>query len=593
MRGGERSWVAAWVAAIVALSLLPYLVGYRHSSPDAVFLGHVDPVHQDAGYHLGWAKQASKGRVLLEYQLSGRDTQTRLTFNLLFLSIGWTARLLDIPLPIAFQIVRCAVAVVLLWLIYLFVRRFVPDRSYRWFALGLIALSGGLGWIEMLGIASWPPGTDQLWRPCGDDACWVETSTFWHMRWDVVTTPAVALLLGVFLLSLRFLDTRRWSYALAAGAATVALALVHPHELTTVFAVLGAYLLLDTVHGRIERGESLSVAEQWPRWGLLIVIGTMAVPVVGYYLVIISRDSVLWSAWQPIEYPIPQLLMGFGVPSVLALVGVVSIVASRRHESYFPLLWPGLALVLLRIPVPPLGQTFLLDGLHVPVCVLAAHGAQALVEGVWPRSARAGANDRLRTRLLGTVAAVVLALSWLTSVLDLANEVALARGSSQGPFYNQRFEIAAAEHAVVAEPGNATASPYFLPGDLWAAYAWLDEHADPSDVVLAAPYLTTLVPYLSGNRVFFGNLESTVDSERKLAAIRRFFDLSDDGARDEERRELIEKGTIDYVLFWVPAGPGLAGSVAGRVGGSRGRVVHEQGRAAVLATGDTYVAGDT
>jgi hypothetical protein len=59
----------------------------------------------------------------------------------------------------------------------------------------------------------------------------------------------------------------------------------------------------------------------------------------------------------------------------------------------------------------------------------------------------------------------------------------------------------------------------YLPEAYFTAAAWLEEHAESDDVVIAGPFLAPMLPGRSGVNVFAGHWALTLDAERKWSLI--------------------------------------------------------------------------
>jgi len=533
----QRLLITAFIIFINLLALLPYFVGAWHSTPERPFTGHVDPGPEDYSYHMLWAKQAYQGQILFEYKQNGNETHTRLIFNLLFLLIGWTGRLLEIPLILAFHLVRLVVGVLLCVTIYRFLCHFIQERGWRWMAFCLISFTSGLGWIEMSGLAAL----------CPADLHFIEISTFWHLRWEVVTTPTVLLLLVIFLFGLRHFKTGSFKSALAAALFALVLGFVHPHNLLTVYCVFFVYTLIGLRTSR-QAGPGQPILRR--PWVLLTITVLLSAPSLAYYRIILAQEPLLWDyvGLQDHIHPI-KLFLGYGIPALLGILGIIFVLSERARECYFLVAWLVCGLALFYIPVPPAGQVFALDGLHIPVCILATKGLQSMLGGMKTSLAKGGTTESARQILRGAALVALLFVSSLTNILALTNEVVMATGRGDPPFMSHALSDALTGYAgsigVADQASNG--SPYFLPRELRDAFDWLGAQTHPSEVVLAPPYLSVFVPYLSGNRVYFGHMDQTADAAAKLDRIFLFYNGP---ATEAVRRRFLIENDFAYVLFW-------------------------------------------
>lgn len=78
------------------------------------------------------------------------------------------------------------------------------------------------------------------------------------------------------------------------------------------------------------------------------------------------------------------------------------------------------------------------------------------------------------------------------------------------------------------------------------ALNWLDEHADPADVVLSSITVGQYVPALSGNTAFLAHWAQTVDFYDKTERVEHFFDVA---ASDDERVGTLRTFDIAYVFY--------------------------------------------
>lgn len=541
----EMLLVFAWSVFVVGLSLIPYAVGVYHSTDQMVFTGHLDPYPGDYGFHMGWAKQAYDGRFLLEFQLFGDQTQTRIVVNLLVLLIGWLGRVFHLPLPVAFQVVRVVISVTLLCMVYRLAGLFFRERTWRWIALVAVSLTSGFAWLELLDLPRYWSGVG---TSLPSDVDVIQISTFWHMRWEVIATPAILLLVSTFYFAMKAFEENTLRASCKAGIVSMLLGLVHPHDLCTVYLALFLFtiarfgpLYLCGREGKIP----------WTPWRPLTTIVAFSAPTLAYYAFVLSQEPALWGYvhqnyyWRPL-----QLLGGYGFSGLAGLLGCVVVVAQRQRDAYLLLSWLSTALFLAYAPFAPAGGVFALQGLHIVVCLLGTVGLKFLAERIQNRLTAWEWSASTQRVSLGTLGLVLLSLACITNVLMVSNEVAMASRSNV-PFPYLPLLANISDYARGVGTGQASAydgsalSPYFLPRELREGFDWLDQHADPSDVVLAPPYLCAFVPYLAGNRV---HAHPAVPG--KANSMNQIFVFYHDTNPVEEKAKFLADAGIDYVLFW-------------------------------------------
>jgi hypothetical protein len=91
--------------------------------------------------------------------------------------------------------------------------------------------------------------------------------------------------------------------------------------------------------------------------------------------------------------------------------------------------------------------------------------------------------------------------------------------------------------------------PFYLHAEDRVALRWLEENAEPEDVVLSAFETGHYIPGLSGTRPFLSNSVMTLNFNHKRALVQRFYsgDMT-----SEEQRALAQEYGIRY-LIWGPA----------------------------------------
>jgi len=93
MRIREGTILVVLVAGTAALISFPPIYGRAICPPDKHFLGFTGLYGPDQAFYLAWGpRQAQDGYLLFEDKYNG-PTERRMVFNLLWLVMGWTARL--------------------------------------------------------------------------------------------------------------------------------------------------------------------------------------------------------------------------------------------------------------------------------------------------------------------------------------------------------------------------------------------------------------------------------------------------------------------------------------------------------------------
>jgi uncharacterized membrane protein len=208
-------------------------------------------------------------------------------------------------------------------------------------------------------------------------------------------------------------------------------------------------------------------------------------------------------------------LLAYGVMLVLGVL-------LFKRES-FTLLWIWIACAALLLYAPLAAQRRFVEGLQVPLAVLATAG---LFSVVFPRLERTRVFRALAARPGYSAQGLrqLLVILFLL-VMSLANWVILLRLSF----------VAAVEQL----------DPLFRNAGEMRALDWLREHTRTSDIVLATYPTASLIPARAGNVVFVGQRYESAHFESKLKAVARFFDASTD---DAWRKDLLARYRVAYVF---------------------------------------------
>ncbi len=496
---------------MLAITTAPYLHGALHCPPEKQFLGLIGQNGSDQAFYLGWgAKQAERGHVLFEDKYNG-PTDRRLVFNLLWLLMGWSARILGLPVLLVFQLERAAFSVLLLLAAYRIFRRFLPGSGRRLLALSLLAFGSGFGglvagwssWGSELGIRAMAPA---VWTP---DLWVVESNVFLTMLWEVVLPCATAL----FLLTIDsgyetfFLERRA---AWRTGLLALLLGTVYPYAVVSVYGILGGCALV-----RMREGRSV---DRTLRDYLAVVLLSLPIVVYDGLLVLTNPKLTTGQALYPSPGPFAYFL-GFGLVSILALPGTLRLVRRRRPGDVFLLTWILATSIMIYLPLRLVPfQMQLILGIQVPLVIVAVSGAAFLWRAAWRGRVRA----RAPRRLAAPAAALLVLVSAVTSAYHLLN-VFVALERRQLPEYVDRHTKAGID--------------------------WLASHTPDHALVLAAPGTAPYIPVLAGNRMYSGDYAApTARFAEKERAILWLFGRTG-GPGGPAVAAFLAANRIDYVFY--------------------------------------------
>ena len=529
---GPVRQVAAWVglsALLFGITSVPYLYATVSTPADKVYTGLMFDVPDHAQYW-SWVT-ASRDGLFISNTMTPEPNPPNFMNPVMWL-LARVQAAFGLSFPALLQAWRAGATLLLVGAVLAFFGALVPDRARRRTALWVALVASGFGWalVALKFVLRLPEAPFPL------DVYVVEPNTFFGLLAypHLVLAQALLLLalLGVWLAH----REKGWRGRLLAGTAALGLALSHPYDLATVYAVVATFGVVLLVHTR---------RIPWSLVATGAVVVACSAPLAFYYQGLTAHDP-LWRSvlaqyvnagvWTP---PHVHLVVLMGLPLILAIAGLVppssrddSNRPRRRAsaETWFVIAWAGVGLALIYAPV--VYQIKYLGGWQFPLAILAAG---AWHDHVMPRLGRLG--DRLpRVGLSSaTVSVALLVLLVVPTNLYL--------------FAWRIVEL------------RRHATPYYLHRDEKAALDWLARHATGDDVVLAPEAVGQFVPNYGRTRAYLAHWAMTNRYHERVENVRRFFDPA---TPDDWRARLLAGEGVTMVLragaipslprTWAPVG---------------------------------------
>ncbi len=482
--------VILFALLIMAITSIPYLVGLSAQRDGWQFGGFMFGA-EDGNSYLAKMREGAQGGWLFHLAYTSEQHDGAYLFTP-YLAMGKLAALfmnggVDNPalvpaMLILFHIARIAFGLLAILVSYRFVALFVPRGTMRWAAITLICMGGGLGWLLLL------IGQGNLLGSAPVDFYLPEGYTFFVLYGLPHLALARAALLGGFMLIFASLHVeapgRLPIRALCAGVCWLVMSLCVPFYAAMLYALLGAWGLAALLRTR-----------RFPtRLFVRSVIGALIpLPLLVYNLIIFAANPVMafFSRQNSLPSPNPiHYVFGFGVLAIPALPGLIW--AWRRgktHTAYLLLpAWVIAAPLLAYLPVSV--QRRLLEGVFVPLCILAVIGLRFVIA------------PRLHVRRRPT------RLIWRQGVALL---MALVLPSTLVLLISGLFGV--------AHPSW----PTFHPAGEIAALDWLNAHAAPGSIVLSSVPTGNYLPARTNLRAFVGHGPETLDFSDKRTLSNQFF----------------------------------------------------------------------
>jgi hypothetical protein len=502
----SRAWkIPVAALAVMGLTLVPYVIGWSVQTKDAIFGGFIFDL-ADANSYLAVMRLGM--RVEWRFvSLYTPEPQSGVWIHTLYVALGHVVRLTGLPILVVYHGARVACGFLLLLSVYKFVGFFLRRRAQRWTAFLLVALSSGVGWFTELVWPTAPGGISPL------DFWFLDAYTFL----GILTFPHFALawaaLLGAFWFALSYVEAPRVGCLLLGAASAFVATAVHPTLVLVLSGVLAVYGVA-----------SWAVERRFPvRWivsGLPVALGAGAMVV--YLMLAFRADPLLASYGQGIMQSPPPwyYVVGYGLLGPLALVGSIDVIGRRDRRGGFLVVWVAVAFALAYCPL--VMQRRLIEGVHIPICTLAAVGLHCRVLAAVARSRPVRAVARLgypRRRAVWLARSLLIVMTWFSN-LYLVGSTGMA--------------VAAHEPSL------------FLSASQWAAFDWLRDSLTEDDVVLASYGTGNLIPAWTGHRVFLGHWSESLDWPGREEQVKTFFDAD---TADAWRVALLRQHTITHVFY--------------------------------------------
>jgi hypothetical protein len=523
----RREWVTAVILAVIVATMmvLPYLLGHWSAPPDTIFTGLL--INVEDGSYLSAIEQGRQGAWVYRNFFTAEPHQP-VFIQGFYLGVGQLARVLGISAVAGWHLALWLADFFLFLVLFWFIGGFLERPDLRLTAFLLAIFGSGFDWFQFP-LAFERANTLEA----------VPLDIFVpeaHIFFSVLTYPhfamGIAAILLVFGCLLRSWFAQNqiagWLLALLAGLANVLLAVVYPFLIFLVGPVLGVYYLL-----------LLWQAQRilW-REGLMLVLAfALPIPLFLYYGWAIRTVEVfrLWNDQAVTLTPnplhlllayLPYLVLGF-----LVWRGWRARPLAQRWSLAFLWVWLGTVAVLLYLPLNP--QRRFVEGLQVPLSMLAALGLlEVAIPWLLARPFFVRLAQRPRYSTAGiqklVVAMVLLAVSLINLYIYLGTVATLA----------------------LIRP-----YPLFRPLAEVEGMQWLQEHTEPGAVILSRYWSGSYIPSQAMRPVFVGQRYESVQFEAKRTLADVFFAAGHD---DRWRRDWLAEHHIAY-LFVGPHERELAG----------------------------------
>ncbi len=513
----RREWrnVLIFAAAVMLLTTIPYLVGLASQREGWQFGGFMFGA-DDGNSYLAKMREGAQGDWLFHIVYTSERHEGAFLFTP-YIVLGKIASVFARPdspalvtaMLIVFHVARIVFGMLAILVTYRFVALFLPRGSMRWVTITLICLGGGLGWLLLL------LSQDNWLGSAPVDFYLPEGYTFYLLYGLPHLSLARAALLGGLIFFFRSSLTAtsqaknglgdRVNIALA-GLCWLVMGLCVPFYVAVLYAILGLWGIVVFIRQRYF---------PMPLFIRGIAATLIPAPLLIYNAVVFSTNPIMgaWSGQNKLPSPHPShYLLGFGVLAVLAIPGIAWAWRRGKQHPAFLLLpvWMIAAPLLAYLPVTV--QRRLLEGVFVPLCILAVVGLRYVIV---PRFR----THRRATRLVWRRGIIILSILTFPTTILLLLIGLLAATRLAPPLFHTDGEIAALD--------------------------WLNGYATRDSVVLSSAPTGNYLPARTNLRAYVGHGPETIRFDEKRALSNEFFG----GARSLAELQNPPQDPIRYIFY--------------------------------------------
>jgi hypothetical protein len=400
---------------------------------------------------------------------------------LFYIMLGHLARILNARLIEIFHLARLLGAIFLLWSVSRFIKLVFQSVWQRISWFVISTLGAGLGWIAVF--------------------FGLFTSDFWvaeaYPFLSMYASPHFTIGLGLMLLTL--LPGRNLSI-LENFTLGVILGIIQPFNVIIVALIMVAGTIddLTALSGTLKSkiGESGLLTD-------LISFGFGGGIILGYQYLVILKDPHLsiWNMQNITPSPQPlDLILSLSPCLILAVFGIAS--AWQSEKGKVLIFWAAISLVLIFIPWNL--QRRFLAGIFMPVSGLAVLGLGSLIKLL-------GSSNKIASAML-------LLLVLPTNIIVILSGQQAVNRKDQAVFWSVQLN---------------------------EAFYWIENNTKKESIFLTDESTGLYIPSQTGRRVIYGHPFETIEADRQLDFIRRFYSRN---YPVESIREELRMREVDFVI---------------------------------------------
>jgi len=497
----EYFFVIIIILVVMILNLFPYYYAYKISPPNLKFMGNFYYI-DDYNTYLAKAAQGEEGNWLLVNKYASEVSKPRLIYTF-YILMGHLARLLKANLENIFFISRIVLGIILLIVIYLFLKEIVKNIKLRKVIYLFICFSSGFGWLITSSFSNTIKGPNlqpiDLIRP--------ESNPIERFTNVPHYLLAHTLLILTILFFIKSIDNKKYIYSIVAGFSALFLSFILPFHTILLYALLAVFLIYKFLRKSLFSFELKS---------FLIIL-------------FISLPSFLWMAWLAFHDPIWSemtrqtfvssppfiyIIYGYGLLFPFAIIGCYRIFKSRDIKLHIIPIWFLIVFVLIYLPFKSQFR-FLETAFYVPVNILAGYGLFLLFKHYFNEE-----NYETKKFQFSRKFVIAIFIFTILGTVFLFNK--LTNLLSKFPthiYYEKQF---------------------------LTDFDWIKNNIRKDAVILASYKVGNVIPRFTGNTVYIGHWSETLNLEDKLQKTVIFYKMEE---TSEQAHNFLQQNGIDYVIY--------------------------------------------
>lgn len=493
-RAGTIAVIVIGLFILIAANV-PHILGFVKSSDDHVFSGTLSNNLDQLSYYAKM-RAGLKGNWTYENLYTTEPTKPVPIF-IYYIVLGWFARMGGLSVIAMSQLARVGAGAFFLFMLDRLARALGWRGGKRVFALALVGVGSGVGWIHGFAFA--------------DQAIEFRPLEYWLIEGYVFQSLAnyshfalgTALVVGA--LTDSFLASRDgWTVwrILRVAACSFVLGWVHPR-------LIAIPVVVCAIAGVVDYFGKREIPKGWLTGALLIAIAGLPPGV--FMLLAIRGDDVWRTTLEPVMLSpgLGQLIEGYGLVWPLAGLGVWAAIRESDSGMRWVAGWFVAGCLLIWLPMD--SQRRLIQGLNIPMAMLGVAGLDFGVRRWFP-SCECGVKRWV-------CASLIVFVTSIGSGFYLSHEVARIQRGRYPTFWTEEYA---------------------------AGLAWLERFGRSDEVVLASLENGALIPAMTGRRVVLGHWAETYRAAEKSREVREFFDTA---TTSERRAEIIEKHKVTMIVL--------------------------------------------